>query len=144
MPKFNTMVPSKYLKQSDFEQPALLTITEFAQENIAQEGQPEERKWTVYFAELEKGMVLNATNLQLIQVATGTDSSEAAIGRKIVVYVDPNIAMGGKLVGGLRIRAPKNRVAAQPAPAPLPPNPATAPCDAEGKLVDPDSDDVPF
>jgi len=38
------------------------------------------------------------------------------IGQQIVLYTDPNVAYGGKLVGGIRIRA--KRKAAAPTPAP--------------------------
>lgn len=111
--KFDQMVPSRFLKQSDFPRPGLLTIARFEQENVAKDNEPKENKWVVYFKEVEQGMVLGPTNLQLLKIATGVDDTDRAIGRKIVVYVDPTVSMGGKITGGLRIRAPKN---AQPQP----------------------------
>jgi hypothetical protein len=36
-----------------------------------------------------------------------------------VLYVDPNVSYGGKVVGGIRVRAPKKSAAAPPPPPPV-------------------------
>lgn len=140
MPSFDSMIESKYLKKDDFPRPALLTLARFERENVGQEGKPE-FKWVAYFVEQKKGMVLNALNLQLMKLATGVTGSEAAIGKKIVVFVDPTVQMGGRIVGGLRIRAPRS----QPA-GPVPPvdEPALPHVDEPLPADDPTGDDVPF
>lgn len=111
---FDQMAPSRFLKQSDFPKPGLLTVSRFENTNVAPENEPKEMKWVVFFEECEQGMVLSVTNLQLIKAATGTNDPDEAVGKKIVVYVDPTVSFGGKIVGGLRIRAPKG---AAPEPA---------------------------
>jgi hypothetical protein len=40
-----------------------------------------------------------------------------------VVYYDPNVEFGGKLVGGLRVRAPRNQPARTPIQQPRPVSP---------------------
>jgi hypothetical protein len=117
MPNINTMMPSKYLKKEDVPQPALVTIRSFTRDNVAQQNEPEERKWIMHFDEFPVGMVLNSTNLQLAAQAMGSDETDDWIGKKIVIYTDPNVSFGGKLIGGLRLRAPRKN---KPAPPPPP------------------------
>ena len=131
--KLGQMTESKYLKQADVPAPVLVTIKGFTRVNVAQQDEAPEHKWTISFAEFEKPMVLNSTNIQLLGVATGTDDTDEMVGRKVVLYTDPNVSYGGKLVGGLRIRAVRQKT---PAAAPVP-APATA--------ADPfEDDDIPF
>ena len=60
------------------------------------------------------------------------------VGHKIVLYHDPTVSFGGKLVGGIRVRMPRN---AKAAPAKAAPKPAPE----EPKDFDPDNDDgIPF
>ena len=80
-------------------------------------------------------MVLNSTNGQAVAAITGSEETDDWIGRKVVLYDDPNVSFGGKLVGGIRIRAPRGQaakaIAAAPKPAPV----------AQPEASD---DDVPF
>lgn len=156
--RFDQMAPSKYLKKSDFPEPALLTVHSFQQENVAREDEPEELKWVVYFNEIsDKGLVLNSTNLQLLQMATGVEDTDQSIGMKVVVYTDPSITMMGKVVGGLRIRAPKIPVPRSAPAAPASPFPSPAvphvvrqhphvaqPPATSSAGPGPEEDDVPF
>jgi hypothetical protein len=69
-------------------------------------------------------MVLNSTNAQVIAIVCQSEETEAWVGKKIVLYSDPSISFGGKLVGGIRARAPvykkPNLAATKPAaPAPV-------------------------
>lgn len=114
---------SSYLKRSDFVKPALLTIRSAASKNMAKEGQPEEIKLVVYFMEADKPMVLNFLNREAIAKITSSRDYDTWSGHKIVVYDDPNVQLQGKLVGGLRVRAPKFTPTPIPAKplAPLPP-----------------------
>ena len=113
MPKISEMLPSKYLKKEDVAAPLLLTIHTVTQENVGM-GEEMESKWILHFAEDIKPMVLNSTNMRLIEMATGSDDTDDWSGRKIVAYSDPNISFAGKIVGGIRLRAP---AAAKPKPA---------------------------
>src|SRR6266446_3361481 len=99
---------SNYLTKHDVEPPKLVTIKgDLKQENLAMEGKPEDLKWVIRFHETDKPMVLNSTNGQLIAMAVGSENSEDWNGKQVVLYNDPNVSFQGKLVGGIRVRAPK-------------------------------------
>ena len=112
MPKLNEMMPSKFLKKEDCESPILLTIAGVKQENVGTQDAPDE-KWTLLFEE-SKPMVLNSTNMQLAAKICGSDDTDDWTGRKVVAYHDPNVSFGGKLVGGVRLRAPKKQAETAP------------------------------
>lgn len=119
--KFSAMkAPSKYLTKEDVDPRKLVTIRKFAMETIEGRGKSED-KWILYFAEFEKGMVLNPTNQKLMQMALGlTPDSDTndALGKKIVIWNDPSVQdLNGELVGGIRIRKANLNPAAQAAPA---------------------------
>jgi hypothetical protein len=123
---------SKFLKRDDVGSGVLVTITKLTQENVAVESAPEELKWCLHVHELDKPMVLNSTNGNLLAKICGSEETDDWVGKQIVLYDDPSIAFQGKLVGGIRCRAPKNRPAAAPAapkPAIVYANPS--PIDAE-------------
>lgn len=121
--KAGKMIPSKFLKQDDVDPPILVTIKAFRQTNVAMEDQPEEMKWTVSFHETFpdgtplKPMVLNSTNIHLITKALGTNETDEWMGKQIVLYNDENVSFGGKITGGVRVRAP-NKKATGEAPKP--------------------------
>lgn len=58
-------------------------------------------------------MVANNTTLRVLQQAFGDESDEWR-GKQVIVYVDPNVSFGGKVVGGLRLRIPKQKTSAKP------------------------------
>jgi hypothetical protein len=105
----NDLKTSKFLKKEDVGEGVLATISNLTQENVALDGAPADMKVTLHFKELDKPLVLNSTNGQIIAQITGvTEDIEAGwIGKQIVLYTDPNITFQGKLVGGIRVRAPK-------------------------------------
>ena len=123
MAKTSEMRESKFLKQSDVGRGALGTIESCVQMNVAKEGAEHEMKWCLTFAELDKPLVLNATNIQLCEKIFGSDDTDHWHGKRIVLYTDPNVSYQGKLVGGIRVRAPKPTTAPPPPVAPAP-NPA--------------------
>ena len=128
MPKTSEMRESKFLKQGDIGKAVLWTIHGVEKVNVAKEGADPEFKWGVTFHESDKPLVLNATNIQLLEKILG-DDTDRWTNRPIVLYVDPTISYAGKVVGGIRVRAPKPGT--QPPP---PPQPVT-------ELTD---DDIPF
>ena len=128
MVAFSTMADSKFLKQADLpEQGALCTIKAFKRVNVAQEGEDPENKFVMYVMEYEKPLVLNATNRAILEKIYGPDSDDC-VGNMVVLYVDPNVSYAGKIVGGIRLRAPKGK--SKPAPRP--------------NVDDIDNDSVPF
>ena len=129
MPKVSEMIQSKFLRKEDFDEDRILTIKGVKLEDMP--GDQGDQKWVLYFREEPKGMALNVTTIRVLEQAFG-DDSDKWIGNRVKVYVDPNVSFGGKIVGGLRLRAPK---AGPKAPSPQP-EPATT--------ADEFSDDIPF
>ena len=127
----NQLKQSRFLTRADVGKGTLVTIKECFQDNIAKEGAAEELRWCLAFDELEKPLVLNSTNGQIIAQITRSEESDAWTGHKVVLYDDPSVSFGGKLVGGIRVRAPRNQTAPKPvvAPAKVAPKPAPAQAD---------------
>lgn len=140
MPHINQIKKSNFLKKEDCGNGILVTITQCTEENVAKEGAPQELKWCLHFQEVDKPMVLNSTNAQIIASICQDEDTDGWVGKKIVLFSDPNISFGGKLVGGIRARAPR-----QPKPATAS---ATArkptPPPAEDANLQPQDDDIPF
>ena len=107
MAKIGEMIESKYLKQSDVGEDMTVTIEKVGKANVAPKGEEAEYKWLVRFTELPKPMVLNSTNIKRLAKACGSDDTDDWIGKKVVVYVDPDVEFAGNVVGGLRIRGSK-------------------------------------
>lgn len=105
MAKVGEMIESKYLKQSDVEDEAVVTIEKVGKANVAREGDEPEYKWLIRFKEFSKPMVLNSTNIKRLAKACGSDDTDDWTGKKVHLYVDPDVEFGGNVVGGLRIRA---------------------------------------
>ena len=139
MPNINSMMPSKYLKKDDCPQPTLVTIRNLTHENVAPQGQAEEKKWILHFNEFENGLVMNSTNLQLAAAALGSEETEDWIGKQVVIYNDPNVSFGGKLTGGLRIRQVRRK-----APEPAQQRPAQPRHEPTGTGFDNMDSDIPF
>ena len=105
------MIESKYLKQSDLNgEDVIVTIQKIGQGNVAQDDQPEELKWMIKFKEFNKAMVLNSTNIQLLEKLCGEETDEWT-GQEVCLYVDPNVSFAGKITGGLRIKSAKPQTA---------------------------------
>lgn len=144
----NELKSRKFLKRQDVGPGVLVTIKSVVQENVAKEGAPEELRWCMHFEESINGdskpCVLNSTNGQIIAGITKSEESDSWIGAKIVLYDDPNVSFGGKLVGGIRVRAPRLKTkppvtAQKPATAPAP----TDPTDDNGEPLD-GAEPLPF
>lgn len=116
MPRVSQMLESKYMKKEDVtEEGVVMTVQGVARKNIAMDDQPPEHKWLIKFVEFEKPMVLNATNIQLLERICGSDDTDHWKGKRVVVYSDPNVQFQGKLIGGLRVKAPQGRAPARTA-----------------------------
>ena len=101
--KIGQMMESKYMKRSDVEGETPVTVHALKKVNVARDDEDPEYRWTVKFAEFEKPMVLNATNIKRMGKVCGDDTDDW-IGQTVVLYVDENVEYGGDIVGGLRIR----------------------------------------
>lgn len=133
MPKVSEMRESKFLKKEDVGRGAMGTIHSCVQMNVAMEGAGQELKWCLTFTDIEKPLVLNSTNIQLCQNICGSDDTDHWVGKRVVLYNDPNVSYQGKLIGGIRMRAPK--------PTAPPPPPVAAAVMATGDI---DDADIPF
>ena len=113
MPHINEMKgPSKYLSKEDVGRGALVTVKGIEQRNVAREGDSPEFRWLMHFMEGNKPLVLNSTNIQLTARICGSENTDDWTGKQLVLYTDPNVSYAGKLVGGIRIRAPKPQAVA--------------------------------
>jgi hypothetical protein len=110
------MIQSKFLRKEDFDEDQVMTIKDCRLEQVGKDDSPEGR-WVLYFRERDKGMVLNVTIIRVLEATYGGDT-EHWVGNKVMVYVDPNVSFGGKVVGGLRLRTPKKQGAKAPTPPP--------------------------
>jgi len=131
MPKVSDMIVSKFLRKEDFDEDRVMTIRGVKLEDMP--GDDGQQKWVLYFREEAKGMALNVTSIRVLEKAFG-DDSDLWIGKKVKVYVDPNVSFGGKVVGGLRLMPPR---LAKPAP---PPVEEKAPTTSDDQF----DDDIPF
>lgn len=113
MPKVSDLRQSRFLTKDDVTPPVTVTIKSCELLNVALESQVSEEKWCLHFKELDKPLVLNHTNGQLIEMITGTDDLDAWTGQKIVLYNDKTISFAGKITGGIRCRGPKTSMTAE-------------------------------
>ena len=73
----------------------------------AKNGQPAE---DVLQLELdERQFSLNKTNIKILIGAHG-GKTDGWIGKSVILYVDPNVMFGGRLVGGVRVQIPDQTV----------------------------------
>jgi hypothetical protein len=97
----NSAFPSKYLKASDFGDPATYTVKVVYVEKI---GREDDQKPVCYFGESDKGLVLNKTNSNVMQGLYGAETGEWK-GEKIELYAT-QVEFSGKMVDSIRLRTP--------------------------------------
>ena len=104
---------TKFIQKSEIEDSPhgslLVTIKEIAEENVAPEYKAEEIKYVIYFEEAYKPWTPGIETLEVIKQIAGTGNVDEWPGTKLVLFVDPNVKFGRKMVGGIRCRAPKNQ-----------------------------------
>jgi hypothetical protein len=117
MPSYDKYKKSNYIQKSDLVTPQLLTILRVTEEDVSMNDQPTDMKFVIHFKEDFKPWVPGISMLEMIHHITGdgdVDHWDHAYRAdhglpelKIVMYVDPNVAFRGKIVGGIRCRPPK-------------------------------------
>jgi hypothetical protein len=95
---------SKYLSKEDCEPPVLATIAGMGMAELEGDHGTENRT-VLYFNGDLKPLVLNQTNKELLKAVTGATTVGEVKGKAIVLFNDNTIMFGGKMVGGIRIRA---------------------------------------
>lgn len=98
---------SKYLKHQELNgQDWVVTIDRVEHHEMKnKDNEKPEKKFVLFFKELEKGMILNATNMNILFALFNTDDSDNWAGKRITLYTKDDIEMGGKIMSGLRIRS---------------------------------------
>ena len=112
MPKVSEMIQSKFLRKEDLDDDVLVTIKKVTLEDMPGDGG--EQRWVLSFKELPKGLVLNVTTIRTLESAFGGDTDDW-VGGKVTLFVDPGVQYKGKVVGGVRLRPHKAKVAQAPA-----------------------------
>lgn len=112
MANANAVFPSKYLKAAEIKEDTVLTMTGYQMETLGQ-GDDAEEKPVIYFEETEKGLACNKTNWETIIGIYG-DETDDWIGKPITLF-STEVAYGGKMQMGIRIRL-KKPAPARPAP----------------------------
>lgn len=107
----NAFLGGSHLKQHDVPTATLVTVTDTSSVDFED---PPETKMVLHFAELEKGLVMNKTNISVAIATFGSSDTSQWKGKQIILYADPSISFGGKVVGGLRLR-PMSELEAQSA-----------------------------
>ncbi len=103
--KTSQVFPSKYLKAADLEDnDVTLTIASCEMETVGQ-GNDQEEKPVLYFKKTKKGLVLNKTNMNVIENLYG-DETDDWIGEQITLF--PTVVeFSGKQVDAIRVKNPK-------------------------------------
>jgi hypothetical protein len=104
MPEVRDMIQSKFLRKEDIDEDIVVSINDVTLEDMP--GDSDEKRWVMQFRELPKGLVLNTTTIRVCEKAYGS-STDDWIGKKVTLFVDPNVAFKGQVVGGLRLRPRK-------------------------------------
>ena len=83
----------------------VLSIKEVRNEEVFEVNSKQKQiKRTAIFNETKLMMVLNTTNCQRLSKLFNSDYVEDWYNNPIAIYFDPTVKVGGKAVGGLRIR----------------------------------------
>jgi hypothetical protein len=99
---FDDLLASRWMAGTDLPPQGIdLVMRSFTQEQV---GDQLEDKVALHFHGSYKPLLLNRTNLRILQSLHGT--TENCINKTICVYNDPTISYGGRLTGGIRLRMP--------------------------------------
>ena len=89
-----------YLKKEDLEGEARVNLVAVRAEEIPNSSR---RKLVAQFAEFEKPLILNATNIKRLSAMFGSRNTAHWRGA-VSLYVDESIEYGGRRVGGIRVK----------------------------------------
>jgi len=104
-----------YMKQADVEPDVLLTIKSERDTEFKNDKGGVDQKLILGFEETKMEFVCNITNFRRICRFTETENSKEFVGTKVVLYYDHDVTYGEKIVGGIRVREPRDPNA-EPAP----------------------------
>jgi len=127
---------SKYLSKEDVAQPMLVHIYMMTTDEVEGDNNQIEQRAVLHFHGDVKPFILNQTNKELLKAVLGAETIGQIRNRQVILYNDPTIMFGRKMVGGIRIRSAEAPPAAAPydpqaltagAPSPYPPSTTAAP-----------------
>jgi len=98
-----------YLKADELKGETTATIKEVRVETLGR-AEAAKEKPVVYFNELDKGLALNRVNADALKEVCGSSEIEEWVGKRVTLYVDPNVQYAGRRVGGIRVRVPSQGV----------------------------------
>jgi hypothetical protein len=100
---------SRFLTKEDAGDGIVGTIAKAGRAMIDFDGysRPEERTVIIFKEGGLKPFIANSTNVQLIAQIAGSRDPKKWVGVQIELYHDRSVSFGGKLLGGIRVRAPK-------------------------------------
>lgn len=125
MPSINDVSESKYLRKEDVGQGKIVTVSGYEKKDVSADNEQAEMKYTITFQEC-KPLVLNKTNAVMFSHLSNTnygitrdlqedpDGGEMTpaneqfaswVGKKFMLYNDPNVGFAGKITGGIRVRS---------------------------------------
>lgn len=135
MPNVNEIYGGEYLKKEHVTRPTTLTIAATGMTTF-EDGK---KQIVLHFNRTDKVLGLNVTNANFCATAFQSFNSDDWVGKKIEVYVDPNVMMKGSRVGGVRVRLPNGQ---------QPLSDVSGTTQPQGPGAEPapdfDDDDVPF
>lgn len=104
------MFPKRYATGEDLQGKAItLTIASITLEKMhPQSNAPEVEKWVIHFKEAKKGVVLNHTMAYQIGEFLGSEETDEWVGKSIMIYPQPMMVAGKKVIA-IRARAAKGR-----------------------------------
>jgi hypothetical protein len=104
MPDYSVLYPSRFMKKEALESPKVIRITKVTATVLEGEKGAENKVVVAYKAlDGEGEIVWCKTNAELTAHALGTRDYEKWVGRLLTIYNNPNVDLGGKKVGGIRV-----------------------------------------
>ncbi len=100
-------IGSRYLSQEDLDGELVVTLSHVVPEQLLEE---DDEKLVAHFKEKVKPLILNKTNIRRMAKIFGSKWADTWQG-EITVYVDPDVEMQGKIVGGIRVKRATNGAA---------------------------------
>ena len=142
MPSYDKYRDTKFIQQTDVDPPLIVTINRVTEEDVSMENQPTKMKFVIYFNEDLKPWAPGFETLQVIHQINGSGDVNNWAGTELILYRDPNVSFGGKVVGGIRCRAPEKQP--EPQRPPVSRRPPGQPVDEFDRAMEsPDGPDYP-
>ena len=104
MPDLSVLYPGRFLKKEALAAPKVIRIVKVESTILEGEKGPESKVVLAYkSADGDGEIVLCKTNAELIAVVLSTRDYAEWTGRLVTIHSNPNVDLGGKKVGGIRV-----------------------------------------